>query len=334
MKIFLFLLILPFSLKAASLNVNEVFVRLQGTIESGKGFDELVTDLKRLENVELAALLKEFDLTWKQLRSRYLKDHEAFVTKALTGEARIEARKRIQQYRSDFMVVYQKGEGPMKPLLKTTSMPAIKGLRKLIMPTPAEVLATAPISLDTQRKIILVLAKFRDAIVDTAVLPDEEKAAPGITLAENRAIAKLSGLPREGLRIMEANDKIARNAGIPADERQGIRELNEWRLILGLNALIIDPKLSEASRGHSEDMNKHRFFAHESPLPGKKTPWNRAANAGTKASGENIYMGSTSPASANKGWFYSPGHHKNMFKASHTRIGLGRYQRHWTQMFG
>jgi uncharacterized protein YkwD len=327
-----FLCVTP--LAAASLNVNELFVRLQGTIESGEGYDELVADLKQLENTDLSALLKEFDVTWKPLRTRYLRDHEEFVRKAFSGKARQQAKADIRRYRDEFMSVYQLGEGPMKPLLKSKSMPAVKELRKLIMPTPAEVLATAPVSLETQRKIALVLARFRDAVVDTAVLPDEEKAEASLLMKENELIAAVGDLPRDGLRIMEENDKIAAKAEIPADERAGIRELNEWRLLLGLNALVIDPKLSEACRGHSEDMHKHRFFAHESPLPGKRTPWDRAANAGTKASGENIYMGSTSPASANKGWFYSPGHHKNMFKPRHTRIGLGRYQTHWTQMFG
>jgi len=222
----------------------------------------------------------------------------------------------------------------MKPLLKSKSMPTIEGLKKLIMPSAKDVMATSPVSLDKQRNLVLMLAKFRDAIVDTAVLHDEEKSEIGIMQAEKEAISSLAGFPRDGLRIMKDNDKIAEQENIPEDERKGIREVNEWRLLLGLNALAIDAKLCAASRAHSEDMNKNNFFAHESPLAGKKTPWDRAANEGTKASGENIYMGSTAPASANKGWFYSPGHHKNMFKAGHQRIGLGRYGSHWTQMFG
>jgi uncharacterized protein YkwD len=92
--------------------------------------------------------------------------------------------------------------------------------------------------------------------------------------------------------------------------------------------------LCEAARDHSEDMQVNRFFAHESPLPGKKTPWDRAKNFGTSASGENIYMGSSDPHGANMGWFYSPGHHKNMFNAGQVRIGLGCTGSHWTQMFG
>lgn len=330
----LFLLLTLIPVKAATLTTNEIFVRLQAVIENNEGLGDLISDLETLENKELVPLLKEFDQTWPLLRDRYLKDHNDFVQAQYSGEAKAEANRQIRQYRKDFMMVYQLNEAAMKPLLKTKSMPAIKGLKKLIMPSAEQVFATAPATLNRQRKIVLILAKFRDAIVDTAVLHDEEKAEQKIISKEKEAISSVAGLPRDGLRIMGDNDKIAAKENIPDDERRGIREVNEWRLLLGLNALIIDSKLCDASRGHSEDMERHKFFAHESPLAGKKTPWDRAANEGTKASGENIYMGSTLPAAANKGWFYSPGHHKNMFKGSHKQIGLGRYGRHWTQMFG
>ena len=330
----LFLLFTLIPVKAATLTTNEIFVRLQAVIENNEGLDDLISDLETLENKELVPLLKEFDQTWPQLRDRYLKDHNDFVQTQYSGEAKAEANRQIRQYRKDFMMVYQLNEAAMKPLLKTKSMPAIKGLKKLIMPSAEQVFATAPATLNQQRKIVLILAKFRDAIVDTAILHDEEKAEEKIISKEKEAISSVAGLPRDGLRIMGDNDKIAAKENVPDDERKGIQEVNEWRLLLGLNALIIDSKLCDASRGHSEDMERHKFFAHESPLAGKKTPWDRAANEGTKASGENIFMGSTLPAAGNKGWFYSPGHHKNMFKGSHKQIGLGRYGRHWTQMFG
>ena len=330
----LFLLLTLIPVKAANLTTNEIFVRLQAVIENNEGLGDLISDLETLENRELVPLLKEFDQTWPLLRDRYLKDHNDFVQTQYSGEAKAEANRQIRQYRKDFMMVYQLNEAAMKPLLKTKSMPAIKGLKKLIMPSAEQVFATAPATLDQQRKIVLILAKFRDAIVDTAVLHDEEKAEEKIISKEKEAISSVVGLPRDGLRIMGDNDKIAAKENVPDDERKGIREVNEWRLLLGLNALIIDSKLCDASRSHSEDMERHKFFAHDAPLAGKKTPWDRAANEGTKASGENIYMGSTLPAAANKGWFYSPGHHKNMFRGSHKQIGLGRYGRHWTQMFG
>ena len=93
-------------------------------------------------------------------------------------------------------------------------------------------------------------------------------------------------------------------------------------------------ELCDAARDHSKDMSEKNFFAHESPVKGKTTPWDRAANFGTTASGENIYAGSTDPHGANTGWFYSPGHHKNMFNPGQKRIGLGQFKSHWTQMFG
>lgn len=332
--LFLFLLLTLTPIEAATLTTNEIFVRLQTVIESNKGLENLISNLENLENKELVPLLKEFDQTWPQLRDRYLKEHNDFVQTQFSGEAKTEANRQIRQYRKDFMMVYQLNEVAMKPLLKTKSMPAIKGLKKLIMPNPEQIFANAPVTLTQQRKIVLILAKFRDAVVSTAVLYDEEEAVEKIISKEKETISSVAGPPREGLRIMEQNDKIAAKENIPDHEREGIREVNEWRLLLGLNALLIDSKLCDASRGHSEDMDKHKFFAHESPLAGKKTPWDRATNEGTKASGENIYMGSTKPTAANRGWFYSPGHHKNMFKGSHKQIGLGKYGRHWTQMFG
>jgi len=114
----------------------------------------------------------------------------------------------------------------------------------------------------------------------------------------------------------------------------GMQALNAMRIMCGLAALEYDPKLCAAAAGHSKDMDALNFFSHESPVEGKKSFTDRARLAGTTASGENIYMGSGSPADALKAWFLSPGHHKNMFNAANTRQGLGRVGRHWTQMFG
>ena len=184
--LFLLLTLIPF--KAATLTTNEIFVRLQVVIENNEGLEDLITDLENLENKELVPLLKEFDQTWPQLRDRYLKDHGDFVQTQYSGEAKTEANRRIRQFRKDFMMVYQLNEAAMKPLLKTKSMPAIKGLKKLIMPDAKEIFATAPLALDQQRKIVLILAKFRDAIVETAVLPDQEKAEEKIISKEKEAI--------------------------------------------------------------------------------------------------------------------------------------------------
>lgn len=119
---------------------------------------------------------------------------------------------------------------------------------------------------------------------------------------------------------------------IPRQEYVGILELNHWRIAAGLVPLEIDPKLCDAARDHSKDMAEMGFFAHESPVKGKKEPWDRAKNFGTTARGENIAINDSTEA-ANQAWFLSPGHHKNLFNPGFRVIGLGITGRHYTQMF-
>ena len=105
-------------------------------------------------------------------------------------------------------------------------------------------------------------------------------------------------------------------------------------MVSGLRPLVYDLKLCKAAHDHSANMKLHNFFAHESPVPGQTTPWDRAKLAGTTASGENIYMGSSASVDAVKAWFLSPPHHKNMLGEDNRRQGLGRVGNLWTQMFG
>jgi uncharacterized protein YkwD len=150
------------------------------------------------------------------------------------------------------------------------------------------------------------------------------------SLPEPKEKLPLRTLTAADRRVLEANETLARE--IKPEEAAGILQLNEWRIAAGLHALEIDVKLCEASRDHSKDMATHGFFAHESPIPGKKLPWDRAKNFGTTGSSENIAVTSGALAS-NQAWFHSPGHHKNMFNRNMTHVGLGGHGRHWTQMF-
>ena len=150
-----------------------------------------------------------------------------------------------------------------------------------------------------------------------------------------KAQAKLIELaPPEGpaQAILAKNKAMA--SKFPSDIREGMNGVNALRMTCGLPPLLFDAKLCEAAHGHSKDMLTRGFFAHESPVEGKKTPWDRARLAGTTASGENIYMGSSAPADALKTWFLSPPHHKNLFSESARRQGLGHEGTYWTQMLG
>ncbi|MDE0905545.1 MAG: CAP domain-containing protein [Planctomycetota bacterium] len=121
--------------------------------------------------------------------------------------------------------------------------------------------------------------------------------------------------------------------GLGPEEVRGIFALNRLRVLIGLNALQADLALCAAARDHSRDMVELGFFAHASPVPGRETPWKRAAARGTSAGAENIAAGQRTGEAATDAWWFSPGHHKNMLGGA-KRCGLGHVQAHWTQLLG
>ena len=112
--------------------------------------------------------------------------------------------------------------------------------------------------------------------------------------------------------------------------------LNKFRSLFNLTPLRMEEKLSDAAVGHSRDMASMGFFAHQSPIPEKKSPGDRARLAGFKHrwSGENIFMGSSSPIAAYNAWFGSDGHRFIMFAKGPNLIGIGPHGNHWTMMTG
>lgn len=319
---------------AAPRATDEILSALQTRLENNTGFDDLVEQLGELETRELARLQAEYDKVWPRLRDDYLDAFEAEAREQNSGTSRQASQRAIREARETFHAVRGMPEGPMKEAVKNRSEPAVTELRELLLPSAQRILRIAGAPLGSQRGRVLRLGEFRDGILRAAVAIEDATTVTRVKEEEQKLASAHSDLDRDGLRIMEKNRRIAEEKMIPEGERRGIEELNEIRLLVGLNALVLDPGLCEASRGHSEDMATLKFFSHTSPVEGKESFGQRAALAGTTSSGENIYMGSTNPKSANRGWFRSPGHHKNMFHPAQRRIGLGNYGRHWTQMFG
>ncbi len=319
---------------AAPRATDEILSALQTRLENGTGFDDLIELLGELEPIELTRLQTEYDKVWPSLRDAYLGAFKVAAKEQSSGTMRQADQKIIRQMREDFHSVRGMAEGPMKDALKARSGPAMDQLRELMLPSAARILKIAGDELKTRRNLVLKLGTFRDGILKAAIAIEPPESVMNVKAEEVKIAEDLSELDRTGLRIMEKNRRIAQSAKVPEPERLGIEDLNLMRLLVGLSALEIDPRLCNAARAHSQDMSKLGFFSHTSPIPGKATPSDRARQAGTTGGGENIYMGSTQPKSANKGWFYSPGHHKNMFSPGYRRVGLGNSGRHWTQMFG
>lgn len=148
---------------------------------------------------------------------------------------------------------------------------------------------------------------------------------------EEIAVALATPMDPQTRAVLAFNSQLA--GRLDPEEARCVLDLNLTRNLLGLPALKIDLALAAAARDHSKDMATLDFFAHESPVPGKTSPSDRAERFGTTASAENIAMGTLDGAVANEMWWHSPGHHKNML-GDHTRVGLGRHERYWTELFG
>ncbi len=313
---------------------DEILSALQTRLENNSSFEDLMEQLSNLEPRELKRLQAEYDKVWPSMRDAYLGAFKDEARKQHSGTARQASQKAIREARESFHAVRIMPEGPMKAAIIARSEPAVGLLKELLLPSAERILRIAGDPLEKQRSQILRLGEFRDGILKAAIAIEDAESVVKVKAQEQSVAEDLSDLERNGLRVMENNRKIAEAAMVPEAERRGIEELNQMRLLVGLHALILDPRLCDASRGHSEDMATLNFFSHTSPVQGKQSFGQRAALSGTTSSGENIFMGSASPKSANRGWFRSPGHHRNMFSPGHRRVGLGQYESHWTQMFG
>lgn len=153
------------------------------------------------------------------------------------------------------------------------------------------------------------------------------------TVATTAAEWLLLGLPLSPRDRRTVQENALLRPAMDAEEFSGTRALNTLRYLLGLSMVRIDPKLGDAARDHSDDMVRLSFFDHSSPVPGKRSFADRASRFGTSASSENIATGHDTGESAIRGWWYSPGHHRNML-GNHVRTGLGRSGTMWTQLFG
>jgi uncharacterized protein YkwD len=320
------------SLHAAPSGVDEILAAFQTIAEQGGDVGELQSTIEELPGAEQKSLAAEVEKIWPKIRDGYITDLQQ-TARGLAAN-RGDTRSAIRTHRAEFQRVYAMDEGPMKPLLKSVSMPAIEALRKLITPEPSQIIEAGGEPLKQRRALAFSLAGFRDLVLEAMISTTPVDSVDSLHSAEKLAAEAISGFDRNDLKILEQNRRITESEEVPADEAHGIEECNLMRMLVGLGALTLDPKLCDASRDHSKDMAELGFFAHDSPVPGKTSPWDRARNFKTTASGENIFAGSSDPHAANMGWFYSPGHHKNMFSAGQTRIGLGHHAGRWTQMFG
>ena len=299
--------------------------------------DEAVSGILAIGGLAPAQLLGLINKELVPLQTRYRADFFKAAQNLLRTRFSKRDPKEIDSLREAVLALGRKTDLSKEEIVAKGD-PAMAKLNELLWIDPKDVLAAAP-SLKTRRDELVELGGHWFRAADYVakhgprreggpqeappfehVLAADEMLATALTLATSDA-------DREAL---IAN--VALESQIDFEEANGIRDLNRVRLLLGLKPLRIDVKLCEAGRDHSKDMVEKKFFSHDSPVPGKATPWDRAKRFGTTAHAENIAAGARTGPETNLQWFHSPGHHKNML-GNHSRIGLGRYENTWTEMF-
>ncbi len=311
---------------------SELFQQLKSTPDDHAKRTAIVKEIAAVGRGAAQKMFDILDRQWAPKWSEYQGQFSAAAREAAKAKSTAQARAEIGRLEAQVRGLRNKGD-LSKGDIQRVGDPALARLAELKVLTVAEVLAADP-ELAPVREEILAIAVQRDAcIAELFLLEDEAKpfGEADVKVFEGQASALALGPPAEHLAILAANERL--KGQLPDAELAAIRDMNRYRTLIGLAPCAIDVKLCEASRGHSEDMGTRGFFAHDSPVPGKETPWKRAALAGTSANAENIYGGGNGIA-ANKAWWYSPGHHKNMLSPGARRVGMGGAKGRWTQMFG
>lgn len=140
----------------------------------------------------------------------------------------------------------------------------------------------------------------------------------------------------ENASLETANAETAKALSLAADDAAVLAEVNRYRARLGLRILRLDARLEEAARKHSAEMESLGYFSHVSPTRENRTLKQRirAAKFDGDLVGENIAEGDFSPAEIVEAWRVSPGHHRNLLRASLTAVGVSRVGTHWTLDLG
>ena len=134
-----------------------------------------------------------------------------------------------------------------------------------------------------------------------------------------------------------------------SQEIQLVQLLNDYRVSLGLQPLMVSDLVSDAAEKHSSDMGNHSFFAHNTVesdfgFPVGADPRVRMAMCGYSypiAWGENIAAGFSSPSAVIQAWKGSPSHNQLMTASYYRVVGVGLvhvqgspYGYYWTLDFG
>jgi len=139
-------------------------------------------------------------------------------------------------------------------------------------------------------------------------------------------------------------DPLLSPAAVREFELRVLELTNRERANRGLPPLIWHENLASVARGHSLDMQRNNFMAHEGSDGSE--PWDRIERGGIgnwRTASENVAAGQLTPEAVVADWMNSPGHRANILCQEVTHLGVGLVERpensaaafptYWTQKF-
>lgn len=185
----------------------------------------------------------------------------------------------------------------------------------------------------------LATAPDADADSGTDVTTDASSGDTGVTDAGNSSLDATIDTPSDWpAEWVEFEERVLE---LVNDERAS-GAICGGRAFGSAPALVFNAELTQAARGHSEDMAVLGFFDHDSP-DGREFS-DRIADAnftGGFPIGENIAVGYANPQQVVDGWMESTGHCENIMNPDFRTLGTGyfadpqsEWTHYWTQNFG
>ncbi|MEH7177303.1 CAP domain-containing protein [Neobacillus vireti] len=116
-------------------------------------------------------------------------------------------------------------------------------------------------------------------------------------------------------------------------EKEILDITNIMRLRHNVKTLLWDEETSEVAYGHSKDMSDSEDFSHTSKRFGSLSNRLEAAKVAYKSAGENIAANYTDGPAVVEGWLNSKGHREALLNEEFTHLGVGVYQKYYTQNF-
>lgn len=176
-----------------------------------------------------------------------------------------------------------------------------------------------------------VTATFTATATFTETATPTSTNTPLPTNTPKPAVSGASGSGASGAASGSGGSGGSAGSGTCAGADYGIESsilsyVNYQRTNAGLSALSASGALSNAARGHSQDMAVNNFFSHTGSSG--SSPFDRMSAAGFSysAAAENIYAATGSQnnaGSAVAAWMASPSHRDNILNGTYTYAGVG-----------